>query len=112
VKKENTTIDNTNREKSKSPNCEHLAFQGSMPEFDSPGCEAKFRKALRNVPSKTYIKNDGAKLTMFVRPFNLLEFGASINHHGLEQCEASKNILRYLDKNKEEILKFEHLTKN
>lgn len=88
-----------------SHNCEALSQQ---PKFDSPQCEAKFRRALRNVPSKAYIRREEMKSVLCVRPYNLLELGASVNRQGLEQCPATRKILRYLDKNKEEFLKFEH----
>ena len=112
MKKANIAIDKEDREKLSSRTCEHLETVSVIPKFDSAKCEMKFRRALRDIPSKTYIRNEGAKLTMFVRPFNLLEFGVSVNRQGLEQCETTKKILRYLDKNKEEFLKFEHCTKN
>ena len=83
-----------------------------QPRFDSLKCEAKFRRALRNVPSRAYIKREGIKAVLCVRPFNLLELGAAVNRQGLEQCKATRKILRYLDKNKEEFLKFEHYQEN
>jgi len=83
-----------------------------QPKFDSPQCEAKFRRALRNIPSRAYINRKGAKAVLCVRPFNLLEFGASVNREGLEQCQTTRRILQYLDKNKEEFLKFEHYPRN
>jgi hypothetical protein len=90
-------------------NCTVISQQ---PKFDSPHCEARFRRALRNVPSKAYIKREEMKAVLCVRPYNLLELGASVNREGLEQCHATRKILRYLDKNKEECLKFEHYSKN
>jgi hypothetical protein len=86
-------------------NCVTVAEQ---PKFASPQCEAKFRRALRNIPSRAYIKRQEMKAVLCVRPFNLLEFGASVNREGLEQCQATRKILQYLDRNKEEFLKFEH----
>lgn len=106
-------VEKTDRERLCGKSCEHFETSpGSIPEFDSAKCESKFRRALRGIPSKGYIKGEGAKLTLFLRPVNLLELGASVNRQGLEKCETTRKILRYLDKNKEEFLKFEHCTKN
>lgn len=80
----------------------------SEPKFDSPHCEAKFRRALRGVPSKAFIKQEEMRSILCLRPVNLLEFGAAVNREGLEQCRAARKILQFLDKNKEEFLKFEH----
>jgi hypothetical protein len=49
----------------------------------------------------------------FVRAtFNLLEPAASVNRQGLKQRRSTRKILRYLDSNKEEFLKFEPYQKN
>lgn len=84
----------------------------SEPKFDSPQCEARFRRALRGVASKAFIKREGIKVVFCLRPDNLLELGAAVNREGLEQCRATRKILQYLDRNKEEFLKFEHSSKN
>ena len=121
MKNSKITGDKADGGKLRGPACEHFAAAfSSVPQFDSPKCESKFRRALRGVPSKSYIsrsgggggEGEGAKVTLFVRPENLLEFGASVNRQGLENCEATRKILRYLDKNKDEFLKFEHPPKN
>jgi hypothetical protein len=107
MKKEKAIINSQQQEinQENTHNCTVISHQ---PKFDSPHCEEKFRRALRNVPSKAYIKREGLKSVLCVRPYNLLELGASVNRQGLEQCPATRKILRYLDKNKEEFLKFEH----
>jgi hypothetical protein len=81
----------------------------TLPKFCTPECRNDFRKSFRNVPSKAFIRRDNGKLALYVRPVNLLEFGASVNRHGLEGCEPTKAILRHLDKNKEEYIRFEHV---
>lgn len=79
-------------------------------EFSSPMCAAKFRRALKNVRSKARIETDAEGNTiMFLRPLNLLEFGASLNRRGMDKCKTSNAILRFLDANKEESIRFEHL---
>ena len=93
-------------------NAHDCAAADSEPKFDSPQCEAKFRRALRGIPSKAFIKREGVKSVLCLRPFNLLEFGAAVNREGLEQCRATRKILQYLDRNEEEFLKFEHFSNN
>lgn len=80
-----------------------------MFNFCSTECRQDFRRALKNVPSKAYIKREGGRLALYVRPENLLEFGASVNRNGLVGCEATKRILRHLDRNKDEFIRFEHV---
>lgn len=86
----------------------HCAVVDSEPKFNSSDCESKFRRALRGVPSKAHIRREGEKAVLCLRPENLLQFGAAINREGLETCRATRKILQYLDRNKEEFLKFEH----
>lgn len=111
MEKEKANI-NSHYEELNQETAHNCAMLDQQPKFNSPQCETKFRRALRNIPSRAYIKLEGVKAVLCVRPFNLLEFGASVNREGLEQCQATKEILRYLDKNKEEFLKFEHFPKS
>jgi hypothetical protein len=108
MKKENKATANTFCQDSTRRPAQNCEAVDTEPKFDSPDCESKFRRALRNVPSKAFIERDGAKAVLCVRPFNLLELGASVNRQGLEQCRSTRKILRYLDNNQEEFLKFEH----
>src|SRR4051812_33927222 len=122
MKREKMTIDKTNHKRLGGARVDECAATGSATarredafsddreasedssriEFDSPKCESKFRRALRGVPSKTYISRRGVKLILCVRPVNMLEFGWSLNRNGLQHCETANKILRHLDKNKEE----------
>lgn len=96
----------------KSSRSQYQSQNNLVPSFHSPQCEEKFRRALRGVASKAFIKHEGVKSVLCLRPVNLLEFGASVNRQGLENCRTTRKILQYLDRNKEEFLKFEHFSKN
>lgn len=109
MKKTNKTVGSENTTQEDSHDC---VVVDAEPRFDSPQCEAKFRKALRGVPSKAFIKRVGVKSVLCLRPVNLLELGAAVNREGLKQCRATRKILQYLDRNKEEFLKFEHFPEN
>jgi hypothetical protein len=75
----------------------------------SPLWKEKFRRALKNVPSKAFIRrNSEGAVTLFIRPMNLLVFGSSLNNRGLEHCPNTRSILQHLDKNPDEFIRFEH----
>ena len=77
-------------------------------KFTSYETESRFRLALGGIKSVARIERAGDRTTLYLRPENLLVFGASVNRQGLEQCVTTKKILRSLDKNKDLYLRFEH----
>lgn len=78
-------------------------------EFSSAACAAVFRGALKNVPATAYIERSAGRVTLCLRPHNLLEFGHALNRRGLQQCADSNRVLRYLDRHPESFIRFEHL---
>lgn len=79
-----------------------------LTEFCSDECRNSFRRALRNVPSKSFIRVKNGRLVLFIRPVNLLVFGKSLNDNGLENCAPTKAILREMDRNQERFIRFIH----
>jgi hypothetical protein len=75
----------------------------------SPDCRNEFRRSLRDVPSEAFIKRRGEKLILFIRPLNMLQFGQSVNRNGLQGCDRANAIIRHLDRNKNEFIRFEHV---
>ena len=75
--------------------------------FPTPAFESRFKTCLSRVPLDCHVEREGRKQIMALRPKNIRMFDELIRSSGLANCDAAVRVVRWLQANPSEYLRFE-----